>query len=282
MLIENILRNVIRKTQSVFMGGSNNKIYFKTKNIDKVGEHEPPEVHDLTKLLKKKTELLDKLRENQNKMKNIPQCYTYYTKNKFKTNLVGNCDELSTYAFHYLIKNHSLQIFNYYRQQDPDRKKIIYIIMYGAQKPYDHVFLSIHYMEDKISKKEIIEALSHVQAESWICDPWADIICKGKEFHYKWRSKMTDWYHANIFRTPNSDDRTINDTGRYESLFSPLRPEVFNTIQENSTYDVLELAFFDQDGNITTLAKNEKIMPYDISNIDNSVFTSLGVLNMDE
>ncbi|MDC9595563.1 hypothetical protein [Xenorhabdus anantnagensis] len=286
MLMETILRNVIKKTQSVFIGGSSNRFYFETKKIDKVGENESPIVHKLINTIEQKEEKISNLRikekqiYSQNGSESIPQCYKYFTENKFKTNLVGNCDELSTYAFHYLIKNYSLEIFNYYKNLDPDPKKIIYITMYEAQEPHDHIFINIYHMEDKISSEQMKEALSSIQSESWICDPWADIICKGKTYHFKWQSKMLEWYNSNCFVTNKSIREKIADTGRYNNLFSPLKPVTYNAINQNSKFRVVELAFFDQDGNITILTRDDKIVPYNISEINSPVIKPQRLRNL--
>ncbi|MBD2795236.1 hypothetical protein ID856_01605 [Xenorhabdus sp. 18] len=282
MLIENLLRDAMRKAQNTFMGGSSNKFYFHTRAIDKVNEYEPPAAQELEDIIYKKLEQLDKLRKNTDITTKIPYHYKYFTENRFRDRLIGNCGELSNYAFHYLIKQHSFQIFNYYRQKDPDRKKIIYIIMYSAPQPYDHVFISIHYMEDKIDSAEMKAVLSHIQAESWICDPWADIVCKGKEFYYRWQSKMIEWYRENNFVVTQDIAGTIADTGRYNTLFSPLRLNILNIVQQNSTFEISKLVFIDQDGNIATLAKDgtDNIIPYDIGEIDKSVLRSLGLRNI--
>ncbi|MDC9590679.1 hypothetical protein PSI23_15635 [Xenorhabdus sp. XENO-10] len=286
MLMETILRDVIKKTQSVFIGGSSNKFFFETKKIDKVGEYESPIVHKLINTIEQKEEKISKLRieekqiYSQNGSESIPQCYKYFTKNKFKTNLVGNCDELSTYAFHYLIKNYSLKIFNHYKKPDPDPKKIIYITMYETQEPYDHIFINICHMEDKISSEQMKEALLSIQSESWICDPWADIICKGKNYHYKWQSKMIEWFSSNCFVTDKNIREKIANTERYNNLFSPLRPVIYNAIRQDSKFNVLELAFFDQDGSITTLTRDDKIAPYNISEINRPVIKPQGLYNL--
>ncbi|CDG18124.1 hypothetical protein [Xenorhabdus doucetiae] len=282
MLIKYLLHDAMRKAQNTFMGYSSNKFHFHTRAIDKINGNEPPAVQELINIMLEKDKQLNKLRANTDITTKIPYHYKYFTENKFRARLVGNCGELANYAFHYLIKKHSFQIFNYYRQKDPDRKKIIYIIMYSAPQPYDHVFISIHYMEDKIDSAEMKAVLSHIQAGSWICDPWAEIVCEGEKYFSQWKNKMEEWYDKKKFVVTQDIAGTIPDTDRYKTLFSPLRPNIFNIVQQNSIFHVSELVFIDQDGNIATLAKDgtDNIIPYDISEIDKSALTSLGLRNI--
>ncbi|AOM39704.1 hypothetical protein A9255_03330 [Xenorhabdus hominickii] len=93
--------------------------------------------------IEQKESVLKKLRRYSTRTETSSQRYKCYNESKFKMNLVGNCDELSNYAFHYLIKLHSLKIFNYYKNEDPNPNKIIYFILYEALQPYDHVVISI-------------------------------------------------------------------------------------------------------------------------------------------
>ncbi|AOM39703.1 hypothetical protein A9255_03325 [Xenorhabdus hominickii] len=77
------------------------------------------------------------------------------------------------------------------------------------------------------------EAFSRIQPESWICDPWADIICKGKNFSDKWKFKMIEWEEKNMFIIAEDIENKKVNTNRYRTLFSPLREKIFHIIQEN-------------------------------------------------
>ncbi|PHM30190.1 hypothetical protein [Xenorhabdus innexi] len=120
MTIENILRLVIQRARSTFARGSSNNVIFHTKNID-ITENIHSSIDKLKNKVKTNNAIIKDMRirlenkhkEEVGKLKDPYYCHTYYTVNKFKRNLSGNCQELCLYSFHELMKLHSFEIFNF-------------------------------------------------------------------------------------------------------------------------------------------------------------------------
>ncbi|MBD2811476.1 hypothetical protein ID853_11415 [Xenorhabdus sp. Vera] len=270
MAIEDILKNVTRRAKNTFSSGSSTHIPFHTKDIDVVGENEICNPN-IKKLFNGSDLVNDQIRQMRARLrsKSIDYSHTFYTINKFKKNLGGNCHELSQYVFHDLIKNYSFEIFNFYRGIDNNST---YIVMCGAPKPYDHTFVTIYH--PSTTENDPISKLQHLQPEAWICDPWADIICKGLQYPYEWDKTMKTWYDNSHYIITNESLRyseVRND--RYNQFFSPLRDQAYYTIpillNPNSKIDLYYLAFINSKGELNQITTELNITDYNISQMDN-------------
>ncbi|OTA18904.1 hypothetical protein Xbed_02890 [Xenorhabdus beddingii] len=268
MLIKDILHDVVKKTQTAFMGGSSNKIPLETKNIDKIGKNEPAIISKFKDVFLKKDYLVKELRkftDLRNNIDKLPLIYTRINERKFRINLVGNCGEHCKYALHYLIKNHSFKIFNIYKDIDQNPRNNIYITIYKVSPPYDHSFIHICYMTERAHSIMDEKTFLSIKPDPWICDPWADIICRGSEYLQEWKIRMTQWNNNNMcVIASDSGNFMTTDTGRYPKFLSPLRPNVYNIISDTSHYVPLKTLFIDNRGNIQEYKDNGEIISYNI------------------
>ncbi|WP_273548359.1 hypothetical protein [Xenorhabdus khoisanae] len=286
MLMENILRDVIQRTKNAFMGGSANKFHFETKNIDKLGHQGDPISFKLQHLISSQSNKLSKTRFNDIRDSRLPQLYQYINEIKFKMNLVGNCSEHCTYAFHYLMKWHSFAIFNLYKAIDPDPEKNIYIVIYETTLPKDHSFITISHLKSDVFLAIKKGLFSHILPDSWICDPWTEIACKGKDYPLQWKRKMKQWESESLFVATESSKNYSNAvTNKYDGFFSPTRPEVYNMISPYDKFKPAYIAFIDGKGNINTLNKLRNDLhkvPYNISEIEKKELLDMGFPDIDE
>ncbi len=91
---------------------------------------------------------------------------------------------------------------------------------------------------------------------------------------------MTQWDNSNIFITTRDSGRyNVIEIDRYNSLFSPLRPNVYNVIANNSEFNTLKVVIIDSVGDIKTSIGDNKVA-YNIGEISNEDFLSMGFRDM--
>ncbi|WP_237385125.1 hypothetical protein [Xenorhabdus sp. Sc-CR9] len=226
MTIEDILKHVTKRAKNAFLAGSSTHFPFHTKDIDMIGRSNKQNPNMIK--LKHDYDIIDDSIEDMRYRlgnKGISYCHSYYTVNKFKKNLAGNCQELSYHAFHELMKFHSLEIFNFYRKID---KHPIYIALCGPPEPYDHGFIVLYHPLNQMPYP--IRELRKLQPDSWICDPWADIVCKGSQYPEEWNKKMRIWDDNNHCVISKDSQGYVNsEKNIYKQFFSPLREPVKRT-----------------------------------------------------
>ncbi|OTA18903.1 hypothetical protein Xbed_02889 [Xenorhabdus beddingii] len=285
MLIKDILHDAVKKTQTAFMGGSTNRFYLETKDIDKTGKKEPEIACRLLDTAAKKSITLHKLRAFTtmgDHIDRLPYIYSYINESKFKLNLVGNCSEYCKYALHYLIKYHSFKIFNLCKNINSNPSNHIFFILYETPSPNDHCFINLYHMTDQVREKFNNDTFSHIQPDSWICDPWADIVCRGKEYPQQWKNRMKQWYYNNIY-VATSDSKMFMETktDRYNQFYSPLRPNVYNIISDIFRYIASAVIFIDNVGKIMTI-NDGKVVPYNMGEISRSELSKSGFIDINK
>ncbi|REF27872.1 hypothetical protein BDD26_2698 [Xenorhabdus cabanillasii] len=278
MDIENILRLVTRRAQNTFKAGSSTHIPYSTKDIDCIGDTLNPNIEKFIDTFFKVHTNVEKMRNTliqRKKDDDIPYSYAYYTVNKFRRNLAGNCHELSDYALHELMKLHSLEIFHHYRKID---RNPTFIVSCSLTAPYDHVFIMIYHprtCSDDIQHE--FDKLNTLQPEAWICDPWADIICQGSQYPFEWQKKMQIWYVNDHYVPSVVDSQKCNEikTDMYNQCFSPLRQLIFTTIRDKAEVILLNRAFIDGTGKLYQLTDKNIITDYNTSEMNNMSYTKL-------
>ncbi|MBD2809677.1 hypothetical protein ID853_01950 [Xenorhabdus sp. Vera] len=270
----------MKKTQYAFMHGASNRFFCGTKDLDRINGDEPNITPQLWDHMNQKSITLGKIRTNKNLNSKIPETYQYLNESKFKNNLVGNCSELSSYAFHNFIKYHSLELFNFYKNLNPKSRNLTYIIIYNSNEPYDHSFVNIYHMTDQVRNTFNQETLLYIQPDSWILDPWANIICRGNDYPHVWKTRMREWYDNNIFvvsdEIKNYNEITID---RYNKIFSPLRDKIYNIINPDVKFNISSAVFINHTGNIETISDNEQIT-YNIGEISKEDLIATGFHNI--
>jgi hypothetical protein len=86
----------------------------------------------------------------------------------------GNCAEYALVARDFLL------------QRDP-RAKVAVVGLSAA----DHVFVAVGLAADTVPPKN----MSTWGEDVWICDPWANIVCRAAAYPGEWQSKLRKWAH---------------------------------------------------------------------------------------
>ncbi|SIP74053.1 hypothetical protein [Xenorhabdus innexi] len=121
----------------------------------------------------------------------------------------------------------------------------------------------------------LIPQFQRIQPEAWICDPWADISCKGSQYSQKWREKMREWHNNHHYVLTNNSYQHENEIyDNYETFFSPLRENIYNIIQPELTYKLLKLAFIKNTGKLIQMSK-DGVSDYNISEMNNMSYSEL-------
>jgi hypothetical protein len=275
MTIENTLKMVVRRTKNTFQAGTSTCIRFDTKNIINTTGESNENTIVLNHLIERSDKRLGQMRKDINQ-RDVSYCHHYYTINKFERKLTGNCHELAEHTFHELIKFHSLEIFNFYRKIN---KNPIYIVLCATEYPSDHVFVMIHHADTnqhlppfdsppELDLFSLFKELKSIHPTDWICDPWADIVCKGQQYPFEWQKKMHSWYSDNCYvRNRDSLRPKAAPANTYNELYSPLRKSVINMITPSLYIKPIKIVFIHGDtGQLYQLEKKRnKIIKYDIS-----------------
>ncbi|WP_340608657.1 hypothetical protein [Xenorhabdus bharatensis] len=273
MNIENILARVVIRAKGTFGKDSATHICLGTKNIEGMTIEEKNNRKTLFNSAYKHYENTKSIRDRLKK-KDISYCHAYFTINKFKRSLTGNCQERSQYVFHELMKFHSFEIFNFYIKKD---KNPTYIALCAAPQPYDHAFIMIHHPTTK--QKHPLRELKTLPPEAWICDPWAEIICKGSQYPDNWKKKMEEWERdSHYVLSTDSSQLKENTPDKYNTLFSPLREHVLNAISFNYEFRLINVAFIDDKGNLYNIVHNNdkcETVAYNISEMNNMTYAEM-------
>ncbi|WP_340610268.1 hypothetical protein [Xenorhabdus bharatensis] len=100
---------------------------------------------------------------------------------------VGNCYEYSLVAFFYLQQQRNQDVLNEF-------KSSCTIEIIGTYPPYSHNFVLIVPDQGSITRNIGDTFIrNQLPANSWICDPWANIVCEAKFYSIEWRLKMEKW-----------------------------------------------------------------------------------------
>lgn len=132
--------------------------------------------------------------------------------NDFKYPASGNCSELSTLAYGFLVKKLT---------ERKDNETNIALVAYDA--PYDHVFIII----TKQNKKWPLKFIGINHNSEYICDPWAKINCKIDDYAILWSQKMHKWEARGLKIKLNNDQ------------LSPTNPKIL-CAPNNGTVQVLD------------------------------------------
>ncbi|MDX7988304.1 hypothetical protein FE392_13335 [Xenorhabdus sp. 12] len=181
MPVKTIIKDTVIYTRAFFNLKTTNKHYEETALLRKP-EHKRQLYAAETYIYK-----YNSLLKTQALTKNV---YNPYDANRAlietqRDNHVGNCSEYSYNAMNFL-KNNSRMIWNIYREPFI----IALLFIENDTKNFDHAFLIIakHF---SFSIKDIFK--KNYNSEIWVCDPWANIVCRSYEYPLEWKVKMLKW-----------------------------------------------------------------------------------------
>jgi len=180
-MIQHILQDAIKYARAQFPLKADNKVY---------PEHHPKKfkrVHtsymDRIKPIRQ-----DYLREELEDLQPYEE-YKYIKKHnedRDPLELCGNCHELCTVAFYYLVNNYIELVKHYSTHVD------IHFIEIADQ--HDHAFLMVgQYLS---WDRQLPASWGGYLPSAWVCDPWANIVCPANYFPFEWEAKMLKWHHA--------------------------------------------------------------------------------------
>jgi hypothetical protein len=89
---------------------------------------------------------------------------------------VGNCNELAAVAMFYLAAH-----------------KVLPLWLVGITDPGDHEFLALGSFGDRVVDGAIAEPLEAWPEGVFVCDPWAHIACRARDYKTKWQDQMRKW-----------------------------------------------------------------------------------------
>ncbi|MDC9592672.1 hypothetical protein [Xenorhabdus sp. IM139775] len=236
MTIEEVLHDAMRAAQAIFKGKSWNIGYY-DPNIpsgEKKDLYNEISVHARNHIF----EILHRelFSEEPNKQKNDQEIYHYLHKNKRKF-LVSNCLLLSIYALYHLKKKHKNtlrhlfyhSILNYTDDQTPLTLQIL-----SLQYPYDHAFVIVYPPGKDIPGLGETSSPDTFPKDSWICDPWAGIVCPADFYNYRWKMKMTEWSFRGKTIYINDYDINDHDNNALDFNHSPLGRYTYTAIERGN------------------------------------------------
>ncbi|MDX7988698.1 hypothetical protein FE392_15390 [Xenorhabdus sp. 12] len=240
MTLEQILHDTMQEAQSIFEGKSHNISYYDINMLpEEKREYYTDEGMDYR--VKKFTNLRDELL--------IIRCSSdkIYSdliseKNSF---LVGNCLLLTIFALQHLKKVYKQNLCQLFYPPDTDLSKLTCLLslqLIVTDKPYNHAFALIcppshifpqHKIKGKYEPNVFPEG-------SWVCDPWANIVCSAQDYNHAWKARMAEWNTKGkvVFmgRTKTDYDNNFN--------YSPLGLYTYMAIQKSKkTIDEIIIIF---------------------------------------
>ncbi|MDR0217846.1 MAG: hypothetical protein LBI71_03020 [Enterobacteriaceae bacterium] len=229
-MINNILLDAIRHARIIFRGKTTNKTYYNTEHLNKIKRKK----YSIERV-REREDRHDKFLDRIFKIKNITKKYDYFLSRSrnyrwHNQSLIGNCGELSISALCYLAQQRSQDLLNWVinsgKRNIENKTTAIYILNIEFINPYDHMSTVILFPENnqnlpKINK--IYHSYDDLPDNSWVCDPWANIVCQYREYHSQWRNKMDKWNSV-------GKSASIYQDEQLEDYPSPLTLNNYNAI----------------------------------------------------
>ncbi|WP_340611483.1 hypothetical protein [Xenorhabdus bharatensis] len=244
-MIECILYDAIRYAKRFYGDRTSNKIYPDLSVLpeSKQAMYKKDQVLERMKRHRITRPEFFNISSNEQKIK--------YLQDNEHNELVGNCVELSWAVYLYLIQKRAKDIWDLYNiNWSYDSSKLtypIYIQLIATLGVYDHVFLLLDHSDSIVHRPKIGTKYNELPEGTWVCDPWADIVCLAENYNDKWKNKMMEWNHQGMClmlkKTPESPS---------SESFSPLKKYTFNTIQ-CSTKQVYRLSAIHNNGEVENI-----------------------------
>ncbi|MDR0217635.1 MAG: hypothetical protein LBI71_01915 [Enterobacteriaceae bacterium] len=183
--------------------------------------------------------------ETERMADNNRELYNYMLKNK-KRLLSGNCPDYCSCAFHYLINNRIDDILNFFNNSS-ETSNHIYIQIVVTLGIYDHAFITIGCFNYNVFKPILGRLYHDLPKGLWVCDPWANIVCRAEKYNDMWKNKMDKWHYMGkcLILGENNEQATFPSIKNH----SPLNKNTYLTIQ-NSVKKVCSLAVISPDKNV--------------------------------
>ncbi|OTA21094.1 hypothetical protein Xbed_00740 [Xenorhabdus beddingii] len=249
MSIEEILRNAAQRAQNIFKGKSHNIKYY---DVSILPEEKKSFYTD--EGLDRRYTAFEELR-GELLTTRVPSNRIYHKLiSKQNSFLVGNCMLLAIFALQYLKNEHNQTLCQLFYPTDINLsalKSLLTLQLIVTLRPYNHAFSLICPPSYTNPKPKIGETYRPNQFPdgSWICDPWANIVCPAKNYDDKWKLKMAEWNHSGkalyLNRSNVQQDNDLNQ--------SPLGKYAYTMVQmSHKTIDELITIFPNGDSKIKT------------------------------
>ncbi|MDC9592512.1 hypothetical protein [Xenorhabdus sp. IM139775] len=210
MSIETILKNASNHSRNLFNLKSENKLYLRPERLP-----EPKRQFYSLENWHMKKELFSRT------LNEIPITSNPYERNSILlrvqgNNNVGNCDQFSYMALEYLVEN-SKFIFELYKKPF----NISLVSVCSNSNDFGHIFvvLSNNYQHQL---NELFK--QHENSEVWICDPWANIVCRSHKYPFEWKIKMLKWHAQEKYLFTQ------------KGITSPTKPQVYQLMELNNSH----------------------------------------------
>ncbi|WP_340620473.1 hypothetical protein [Xenorhabdus siamensis] len=244
-MIEDILQDAIKYAKRFFGNRTTNKFY---PDLSVLPESERSIYQ--RNVIVSRMDRHNKIRLELYNLKDINQKHQYLLSNEHN-NLVGNCPELCLATYIYLIKERAKDIWELYNAswnyEYPQLTCPIYIQQIYTLGVYDHVFLLLDHPDSLVRRPKIGTIYHELPEGSWVCDPWADIVCLAEDYNDRWKHKMMEWNHQGmclLLKSPGSSSPSAES-------FSPLKKYTYLTV-ECSDKQVYRLSAIYRDGQVET------------------------------
>ncbi|WP_340622304.1 hypothetical protein [Xenorhabdus siamensis] len=198
----------------------------------------------------------EKIKDRNNRLYNLQNIlHSLYTpENQYKyivsenekgNSLVGNCFELSLVAFMYLANNKAKELNQAFKINSMKSKPIYIKIMSTSPKRYNHSFVMLSQIKNEYINRNLPKG-------AWICDPWANIVCRSEEYNAQWKNTMHQWEAQGKYLNLSESHQlpTNKISGKLcEDRFSPLYKDTYFMV-ENSEKITAHQTIIKPDGQV--------------------------------
>lgn len=241
-MTENILLDAIRHARNLFRGKTTNKTYL---NIERLPENK--RAMYTPQRIKEKENIHDEFLEDFLLKEHIMDRYKHALyKSDAGEVLIGNCGELTLSILGYLTTHRVYDLLNSFissGKRNINNKMIpVYILIIAFDDPYDHTIAVITLPEQTQDLPEINKIYDKLPDNSWVCDPWANIVCPSEDYITRWKVKMLRWHLVEKSTSVHQDDQMRDSS-------SPLRHANYLAITR-SKKRVIHMATISPDGKV--------------------------------
>ncbi|MDR0217339.1 MAG: hypothetical protein LBI71_00380 [Enterobacteriaceae bacterium] len=221
MSIEYILRDAALNAQNSFKGKSFNIGYCDLNILP-----EEKRAFYTDEGLDRRCDAFEKIRDRLLTVRQPSnRIYDYLVSHK-NSFLVGNCLLLAIFALQYLKKTHKTTLCQLYYSPDTNISELTSLLtlqLIVTLRPYNHAFALICPPSYTLPKPKAgqIYLPNQFPDDSWVCDPWANIVCPANNYNNQWSIRMREWNFKgkNLYlsrsNSPQDNDYNLSPLGKY-------------------------------------------------------------------
>ncbi|WP_340611485.1 hypothetical protein [Xenorhabdus bharatensis] len=183
--------------------------------------------------------------------------YNYEVRESKRHLITGTCPDYSNNAFHYLMHQRVDDILKFFSTGLINNKHV-YIQIVCTEGIYDHVFMTIGSFDNNMFKPMLGRLYHELPIDLWVCDPWANIVCRSDKYNDLWKNKMNKWHY--VGKCLELKMRVIPKGEKAPpsaESSSPIKRDTYLTIQ-NSVKKVIGLGVISPDKRITIQALSKE------------------------